>query len=272
MAWGKSLTSPYTAPYWNYRNEISIYDGIMFKGEKVIVPKSMQREMLTLIDHSSQKSRMLYQNAKEPKRTVALAPNPPKTLGLSWSRFIWTKFTKFHCTSRLLFRIYWSRTTLRHQEWSHNQTMQVPVRALWCPRYSCILVTDNGPQFSKATPSKTSPTAMDFSIVLAAHTTHSRMAELRKLCRLSKALSRKPRMTIGKYTLYFWNSENTPINDQLKSPVQRLMGRRTKTLLPTSQQLLIPKKIEPAIVHSQIKEQQKDKNSIMINTQSNSQN
>ena len=46
------MTSPYTAPYWNYRDEISIYDGIMFKGEKVIVPKSMQREMLTLI-HSS---------------------------------------------------------------------------------------------------------------------------------------------------------------------------------------------------------------------------
>ena len=38
--------------YWNYRDEISTYDGIMFKGENVIVPKTMQREMLEII-HSS---------------------------------------------------------------------------------------------------------------------------------------------------------------------------------------------------------------------------
>ena len=43
---------PILSPYWNYRDEISTYNGIMFKGEKVIVPKSMQHEMLTVI-HSS---------------------------------------------------------------------------------------------------------------------------------------------------------------------------------------------------------------------------
>ena len=48
----KSRVSPRISPYWNYRDKISTYDGIMFKGEKVIVPKTMQREMLEII-HSS---------------------------------------------------------------------------------------------------------------------------------------------------------------------------------------------------------------------------
>ena len=38
--------------YWNYRDEISTSEGILFKGEKVIVPNSMRIEMLKCI-HSS---------------------------------------------------------------------------------------------------------------------------------------------------------------------------------------------------------------------------
>ena len=48
----KSEVPPSITPYWNYRDEITTHDGIMFRGAKVIVPKSMQREMLHNI-HSS---------------------------------------------------------------------------------------------------------------------------------------------------------------------------------------------------------------------------
>ena len=43
--------------------------------------------------------------------------------------------------------------------------------------------------------------------------------------------------------------QNTPINEQLGSPAQRLMGRRTRT---TSIQLLVPK---PEIVQNQLQQQ-----------------
>jgi len=33
-------------PFWNFRDQISFSDGVLFKGEKVIIPKSMQPEML----------------------------------------------------------------------------------------------------------------------------------------------------------------------------------------------------------------------------------
>ena len=39
-------------PYWNYRDKLSVCNDIIFKGEKVVIPSSMQREMLHKL-HSS---------------------------------------------------------------------------------------------------------------------------------------------------------------------------------------------------------------------------
>ena len=39
-------------PYFSYRDEISLQDGLLFRGERVIIPKSMRQEMKVRI-HSS---------------------------------------------------------------------------------------------------------------------------------------------------------------------------------------------------------------------------
>ena len=39
-------------PYWNCINEISEIDGILFKGERVIIPQSMQQYILKVIHQS----------------------------------------------------------------------------------------------------------------------------------------------------------------------------------------------------------------------------
>ena len=39
-------------PFWNFRNELSVYDNITFKSEKVVIPKSMQSEMIRYV-HAS---------------------------------------------------------------------------------------------------------------------------------------------------------------------------------------------------------------------------
>lgn len=39
-------------PYWNYRDEISVYDGVLFKSDRVIVPTNMRKDMLNLIHDS----------------------------------------------------------------------------------------------------------------------------------------------------------------------------------------------------------------------------
>ena len=54
--------------------------------------------------------------------------------------------------------------------------------------------------------------------------------------------------------LAFLDYRNTPTQAMTTSPAQRLMGRRTKTLIPTTQNLLMPKTNPPRVEKSQLKE------------------
>ena len=41
--------SPCICGYWNIRDEISGYDGILYRGERIIVPATLRSEMLNRI-------------------------------------------------------------------------------------------------------------------------------------------------------------------------------------------------------------------------------
>ena len=45
------MTSPFTT-YWNYRDEISHHDGLLSKGERVIIPNAMYTSMLQVVHGS----------------------------------------------------------------------------------------------------------------------------------------------------------------------------------------------------------------------------
>ena len=51
--------------YWNYREEISIHNGILFKSQRVIVPKAMRPEMLSRIHSSHQGVASCLRKAKD---------------------------------------------------------------------------------------------------------------------------------------------------------------------------------------------------------------
>ena len=40
---------PAVRQYWSYRDELTCLDGLLFKGDKIIVPKTLQSEMLEKI-------------------------------------------------------------------------------------------------------------------------------------------------------------------------------------------------------------------------------
>ena len=41
--------SDFVKPYWNFRDELSILNGIVLKGSRIVIPKAMKREVLTQI-------------------------------------------------------------------------------------------------------------------------------------------------------------------------------------------------------------------------------
>ena len=49
----KKRLNPRISHYWTFRDEISYFDGLMLKGEKVIIPKSMQKSVIEQIHKKS---------------------------------------------------------------------------------------------------------------------------------------------------------------------------------------------------------------------------
>ena len=50
----KAKTKAEIKPYWTCKDDISCVDGLLFKGNKVIVPKFLQPQMLDIIHESHQ--------------------------------------------------------------------------------------------------------------------------------------------------------------------------------------------------------------------------
>ena len=51
--------------YWNFRDELSVADGIILKGEKLLIPTSLQKDMLTRIHTGHMGVTKCIQRAKE---------------------------------------------------------------------------------------------------------------------------------------------------------------------------------------------------------------
>jgi len=49
----KYLLSKRMTPYWSFLDDISCVDGLLFKSDKLVIPKSMQQEMLKKINESN---------------------------------------------------------------------------------------------------------------------------------------------------------------------------------------------------------------------------
>jgi transposase InsO family protein len=114
-----------------------------------------------------------------------------------------------------------------------------------------IVFSDNGPQFS-------SQQFRDFaSAYRFEHQTSSphypqSNGKVEKAVQTVKNILKKARDDKQDPYLALLALRNTPIDDQIGSPAQQLMGRRTRTLLPTTKQLLAPKIIRTSAVRKSI--------------------
>ena len=118
-----------------------------------------------------------------------------------------------------------------------------------------VFVTDNGPQFSSGKFSKFSSDYQFQHHTSSPHYPRSN-GKAEKAVQTVKNLLRKAQVENRDFYLALLDLRNSPTNDDIGSPVQRLMGHRIKTLLPTADNLLRPKIVSPATVKSHRLEQQ----------------
>lgn len=106
-----------------------------------------------------------------------------------------------------------------------------------------VLVSDNGPQYSSAD-FKAFATAFRFTHVTSSPTYPQSNGMAERAVQTTKRLLKKAKQAGVDPHLAMLELRNTPIGTNLGSPAQILMGRRTRTQLPTAPVLLKPKQTE----------------------------
>lgn len=265
-------------PFWAYREEMHTQDGLVFRSNKVTVPSAKRAEILRLLHlaHSGAekmkiraRSVMFWpsmssdidqvaasckvcqahqkQNTKMPLLSHDVPSLPWEMVGMDLFHHGGKEFALIVDFYSFYFEIKEFRyTTARHlKEWCAKvfSVHGLPVK----------LCSDNGPPFS-------SQEFREFLHELGVtHVTsspyHPRangMAE--RAVQEAKTLLKKCSYNSPDFHLALLELRNTPRDAILMSPVQRLMGRQTRTLLPVPSCHLKPAPLPSRKVHSRLQE------------------
>ena len=254
----RSIISEPLRPYWSYRDELSVQNGIIYKGTQAMVPQSMHKEMLRKIhaNHFGAESnirmacevlfwpgmRKSIQDMCDACGTCAqygtTAPNEPmRSLPIPTrpKQIVSQDICELENRNYLV--------TVRHfSDWIEvdplgdtlSSTVIDKTKAHFA-RYGvpAICQTDNGPQFiSKQY--RTFSVAYGFKHTTSSsfHPKGNRRAEA--AVKVAKSMLKKADDFHSALLLY----RNTPPRGHTYSPAQRMFLHRTRTLLPTTDHLL----------------------------------
>ena len=277
----KSQVPTECLPYWSFRDQISSSDGVLLKEEKLIIPKAMQPEMLKLI-HCSH---LGIEKCKRRARDIMYWPGmssqiqdtvsacgtcntyqrknqkealiPHSIPDRPWSK-VGVDLFELQQKQYLVIVDYYSGF-VELDLLIHTTAKQVIKHCKsQFSRHGIpdVLISDNGPQFSSHEFQQfIKQYQIDHRTSSPYHPQSNGMAE--KAVQTIKRLMKKAAHDGNDNYLALLEYRNTPWSDTLGSPVQRLMGRRTKTLIPTANTLLKPATINPTAVQEELQKHRK---------------
>lgn len=266
-------------PFWDYRDELAVYNGVIYRGEKVCIPADLRQETLKVIHNShlgvvncrkrarellfwpgmskqiedivSKCSACLTYRNKPAKEPMIMHEVPQ----LPWSK-VGTDLFELEGNHYLIMVDYYSNfievAPLQRDTRTSvviNQMKQI------IARYGIMdtLISDNGPQFTSA---EFKDFVMKYNI---SHITSSPLHQqsnglAEKAVQTVKDMIRKCRDSGDDIYLSLLELRNTPRDTETGSPMQRLMGRRGKTLIPITQILRKPMSSDTEKVQSRLTE------------------
>ena len=268
-----------TLPYWSFRDQLSTYNGILYKGERIIIPQSLRQELLQVLHKSHTGIVKTKQRAREmiywpglnkqieemsSKCEICLENRPqqqkePMTIhplpALPWNK-VGTDLFEFQGVNYLLMVDYYSNfieVFPLHKD-TRSKTVIKHIK-MNIARYGIMetLISDNGPQFIN---SEFEKFAEDYGINhITSSPTHPQSNGLAEEgVRQVKDIMKKCLKSGDDFFLALLDLRNTPRDEVMGSPMQRLHGRRAQTRLPTADSLLKPTTIRPDMVHEKMME------------------
>lgn len=260
----KNQLQQHLSQYFNYRDELTIEDGLIFRGEKIVIPESLRKDMKKKVHagHTginsclrrartyifwpgmSAEIRQYVENcntcaslqAKQSAEPLKLHETPDRP----WQKVATDIFT-IDSKNYLVTVDYFSQffevdyleqttsTTVIHKLKAHFARHGIPD----------TLISDNGPQLVSQE-FKTFCTNWNINHKTCSPGNSQSNGAAEAAVKVAKQFMRKCSMNHEDPYIALLNLRNTPQEGTIYSPVQRLMGRRTKTLLPTRTKLLQP--------------------------------
>lgn len=258
------LTSS-VAVYYSYRDELSIQDGIILRGERVVIPQSLRADMKRRV-HSghlginsclrrardvifwpgmSSEIRQYVESCnvcatycdKQQQETLIIH----ETCSRPWQK-VGTDLFTLHGRSYLVTVDYCSHFfELDYLSDTLAETVVAKLKHHFA-RHGIpdVLISDGGPQYTAHAFKKFSDTWQFQHIVTSAGNSKANGAA-EATVKVAKRLLRKCQANLEDPHLGLLNLRNTPTEGLGVSPAQRLFGRRTKTTMPTTNNSLKPR-------------------------------
>ena len=256
-------------PYYCVRDELSVQDGLIFRSDRVVIPKALRGEMKMKIHSSHMGAESCLRRAREcifwpgmnaeVKEMIAACetcrkyeksqPNQPlmplEIPSRPWERIgvdLFTFDNKDFLITVEYFSNYWEIDKLNN---TLASSLILKLKSHFA-RYGCPdqVISDNGPQFDCQEFQKIAET-WDFEHTPSSPGNSKANGKAESAVKTAKSLLRKVLNSGKDPYMAILDNRNTPTQGIDSSPVQRLLNRRTKTPLPTSRALLQPRVTYP---------------------------
>lgn len=254
--------------YWAYRDELTVQNGVLYKGPRVIIPKSMRPEMLVRI-HSSH---LGPQSCLRKARDVLYWPNMSNEIkDMIGQCSACNEYQQSQCKEPLMTHEIpdrpWSRVamdifSLEGEDylitvdyysdfWEVDKLSNVTSKTVincskvHFSRYGVpdVVVSDNGGQFD-SDEFREFARDWEFEHVTTSPYHSQSNGKVESAVKIAKKVMKKAKRSGQDVWKAILDWRNTPTENMASSPAQRLMSRRTRTLLPTANQLLMPQVVE----------------------------
>lgn len=249
---------PSTLPYFPYRDELTVQDGIILRGDRVVIPTSLRRDMLLRvhaghhgINSCLRRARELifwpgmsqeirayvescdtcatfsHRQPEQPLKTHEVPARPWQKVGTDIftlkGRSYLVTVDYFSSFIELDYLLDLNSVTVIHKLKHHFARHGIPE----------VLISDNGTQFTSGEFIKfTKEWCFRHERITPGNSKANGAAEA--AVKIVKNIMIKCHKSNEDPYLGILNLRNTPNEGLSTSPAQRLMGRRTQTILPTS--------------------------------------
>lgn len=259
--------------FWEVREELHVIDNIVLRNERIVVPATLRKEVLTRLHMAHQgmvRTKQLakdlvfwpgmnneieeliskcatcqkhrnYQKKESLREPVQMPERPWSTLGADLFELNGSKFMVV-----VDYYSEWIEMEEMKAGTTATQVIEKMKRMFMTHGIPHTLITDNGPPFNSAAFGEFASNFNFGHVTMSPYHSQTNGLAERSIQTL-KRLMIKCRETKSDFTLAMLNLRNTPTSSA-GSPAQRLYGRRTRTLLPTALSKLRPDLIDPNVV------------------------